>query len=624
MATDDAIRQRLRAEGSAWLSSLLAEAQATDLAPSAPPSQDVRRSGRLTRPPQRLSPSAQAAVSTPLPAAAPSPAARTPAPPSPHHRNGGRNPSLSPRPEAVRREESPDFIPPTPVPARSSAGRSRRPIVSVAAGSGGVNPPPRAASRGCVATRTAARSSSSIRPTSRHYPALALAQGPGAAGLHLPSQPPALARNVHPWHPQDLSVNPQPSSILGPTDPDEGAASEEDIIGSEFSPLDPNTLVVPPPLVAPLMAGELGTGYVLAQGQRRASSVRSRASSSRSRRSSSSRRRRASRSRSGREKRRRSRGRRSASRSGSSRSSQRASSGSSGTPSPKRQHGGSRSRGSSVRSHRSSREQVSGPSAALAMAAPGRSSSAPRPASASGVSIPLPSGGCGRDSVPGFPVVNSGSQLRALVQSSLAPSTWTAYDSRPTVWILGHSFIYWAEQRAMVRPGGRSLGFFDADVRWRGIKGLRWMQALPEVVDISRYSVSPSILVLHLGGNDLCSVRFGELVPLIQSDLERFSSFFSRFVLVWSEIIPRAIWEGARDGAGIERSRRLLNTKVSRFVRERGGVVVRHRELEGDNRGLLLPDGVHLTDIGMDIFLSGLQDGIERAMSLLVGGRRDM
>ncbi|XP_072005005.1 uncharacterized protein [Engystomops pustulosus] len=264
MATDDAIRQRLRAEGSAWLSSLLAEAQATDLAPSAPPPQDVRRSG--------------------------------------------------------------------------------------------------------------------------------------------------------------------------PTDPDEGAASEEDIIGSEFSPLDPNTLVVPPPLVAPLMAGELGTGYVLAHGQRRASSVRSRASSSRSRRSSSSRRRRASRSRSGREKRRRSRGRRSASRSGSSRSSQRASSGSSGTPSPKRQHGGSRSRGSSVRSHRSSREQVSGPSAALAMAAPGRSSSAPRPASASGVSIPLPSGGCGRDSVPGFPVVNSRSQLRALVQSSLAPSTWTAHGKAWAEW----------------------------------------------------------------------------------------------------------------------------------------------------------------------------------------------
>ncbi|XP_071969433.1 uncharacterized protein [Engystomops pustulosus] len=575
MATDDAIRHRLRAEGSAWLSSLLAEAQAADSARSAPPPQEVRRSGRLSRPPQRLSPSAQAAVSTPLPAAVLSPAVRTPTPPSSHLRNGGRNPSLSPRPEAVRREESPDFIPPTPVPARSSAGRSRCPLVSVAAGSwGGVNPPSRAASRGCVASRTAARVNSCSRHTSRSFPPLVLAQGPGAAGLHLPSQPPTLARNVQPRHPQALHANPQPSSILGPTDVDEGAASEEEILGSEFTPLDPNTLVVPPPLVAPLMAGELGTGYVLAQDQRHASSVRSRASSSYSRRSTSSRRRGASRSRSGREKRRRARGRRSA-----SRSSRQASSGSSGTPSPKRRHG-SRSRGSSVRSHRSGREQASGPSAALAIAAPGRSSSAPRPASAS--------------------------------------------DSRPTIWILGHSFIYWAEQRAMVRPGGRSLGFFDAVVRWRGIKGLRWMQALPEVVDISRYSVSPSILVLHLGGNDLCSVRFGELVPLIQSDLERFSSFFSRFVLVWSEIIPRAIWEGARDGDGIERSRRLLNTKVSRFVRERGGVVVRHRELEGDNRGLLLPDGVHLTDIGMDIFLSGLQDGIERAMSLLVGGRRDM
>lgn len=33
-------------------------------------------------------------------------------------------------------------------------------------------------------------------------------------------------------------------------------------------------------------------------------------------------------------------------------------------------------------------------------------------------------------------------------------------------------------------------------------------------------------------------------------------------------------------------------------------------------------DGVHPNDIELDIFLSGLQDGIEQAVFLLVGGGR--
>lgn len=74
---------------------------------------------------------------------------------------------------------------------------------------------------------------------------------------------------------------------------------------------------------------------------------------------------------------------------------------------------------------------------------------------------------------------------------------------------------------------------------------------------------------------------------------------------------------GAVDGA-----RRTINARMSRFVRYRGGVVVRHRELEGDNRALLEEDGVHPNPIGLDIFLSGIQDGIERALFLMGGGRR--
>lgn len=56
----------------------------------------------------------------------------------------------------------------------------------------------------------------------------------------------------------------------------------------------------------------------------------------------------------------------------------------------------------------------------------------------------------------------------------------------------------------------------------------------------------------------------------------------------------------------MEKARWMVNAHGASFVRSRSGVVVWHRQLEGDNCRLMRPDGVHLTDIGLDIFLLGL------------------
>lgn len=92
---------------------------------------------------------------------------------------------------------------------------------------------------------------------------------------------------------------------------------------------------------------------------------------------------------------------------------------------------------------------------------------------------------------------------------------------------------------------------------------------------------------------------------------------------MWSEIVPRGIWKGARNPASIERARRLLNMRVSRHVRLNGGVVIRHRQLEGDNKELMSDDGIHLNEIGLDILLSGFQDAIERALFRLLSMGRN-
>ncbi|CAJ0958425.1 unnamed protein product [Ranitomeya imitator] len=190
---------------------------------------------------------------------------------------------------------------------------------------------------------------------------------------------------------------------------------------------------------------------------------------------------------------------------------------------------------------------------------------------------------------------------------------------RPSIWLVGHSYKYWAARRAELCPGGRSLGFTGMDVIWHGTRGLTWSQVLPEVVRIARVASSPTVVVIHAGGNDLASFPLAELLTLMRADLDKLPGFFPVMRLVWSEMIPRLVWRGARELSAMERSRRTLNQRISHFIRFKNGVVVRHHRLEGDNSGFLLPDGVHLTNAGLDIFLDGLREGVVQALHSLGG-----
>ncbi|XP_066438203.1 uncharacterized protein [Eleutherodactylus coqui] len=183
------------------------------------------------------------------------------------------------------------------------------------------------------------------------------------------------------------------------------------------------------------------------------------------------------------------------------------------------------------------------------------------------------------------------------------------------VWIIGHSFIHWAERRAATRPMGRNLGLSGALVNWMGVRGLLWPRILQFVLKISRWTPRRVILVVHAGGNDLGKTKMNELLVLMKQDMMRFRDCFQDCVLVWSDIVARRCWRGARDGDAIERVRRLINLRMSKFVKSLGGVAVRHWELEDKERGALREDGVHLNDVGLDTFLSGLQDGVEMALA---------
>ncbi|XP_077141285.1 uncharacterized protein LOC143805642 [Ranitomeya variabilis] len=240
-----------------------------------------------------------------------------------------------------------------------------------------------------------------------------------------------------------------------------------------------------------------------------------------------------------------------------------------------------------------------------------------RPESHSGFQNPAAQRATPGYSVSTVPVGHSGQSLMPLIRASVSPATWQVYGVE--VWVVGDSYVYWAEERAKLRPGGTNLYLSGIKVNWRGLRGLQWKQVFKEMVGIARMAEHPVIMVVHAGGNDLGKQKVAELYKWVTTDMERFSCLFRNIILVWSDITPRAVWRGARDKKAIERTRVKFNARIGKYVRGRGGVVIRHHPLQGDNTPQLRPDGVHLTDIGLDIFLSDLQDGVEQALTLMGG-----
>ncbi|XP_044155431.1 uncharacterized protein LOC122942002 [Bufo gargarizans] len=190
------------------------------------------------------------------------------------------------------------------------------------------------------------------------------------------------------------------------------------------------------------------------------------------------------------------------------------------------------------------------------------------------------------------------------------------------VWILGHSYVFWGAIRADVRPSGRQLGFSSelATVRWLGVRGMLWGGVLREVHRFVRLDRPPDVLVLHVGGNDLGRRPFRELIRDVKFDLLRIWALFPGLITVWSDIVPRKAWRGARSVESLNKARVKVNRAVGRFMAKSGGVVVRHEVLEKGVGEFWRADGVHLNAVGTDLWALGLQSGVEVALETMPQG----
>lgn len=126
----------------------------------------------------------------------------------------------------------------------------------------------------------------------------------------------------------------------------------------------------------------------------------------------------------------------------------------------------------------------------------------------------------------------------------------------------------------------------------------------------------PDILVIHLGGNDLGLIQGKALVMQVLQDLLLIKSRWPGVKILWSAIIPWKTWHYAIDPKAMKGVRRNANREIRRALLGGLGQIIEQPELMADKPDLYRRDGVHFSEVGMDIFLRDIQQGLPLSLGL--------
>ncbi|KAJ1189037.1 hypothetical protein NDU88_005789 [Pleurodeles waltl] len=177
------------------------------------------------------------------------------------------------------------------------------------------------------------------------------------------------------------------------------------------------------------------------------------------------------------------------------------------------------------------------------------------------------------------------------------------------VWIVGHSFVRWAEKQASLRHFGRQLGLDGSRIKisWVGKSGMRWGELLYVLAKRMEQGVCPDLLVLHLGENDVVALSGIGLLKVMKLDLCRIKERWSGTHIVWTSLVLRRVWRGAHSFRGIEKQRRKINKEMRSFCKAQGILVLTHDNIVVSDVELFRQEGVHLSFWGNEHYLLELR-----------------
>lgn len=178
-------------------------------------------------------------------------------------------------------------------------------------------------------------------------------------------------------------------------------------------------------------------------------------------------------------------------------------------------------------------------------------------------------------------------------------------------WIIGSSIIHWAKQRAL-KVLDRHIGLQSNNVHitWMGRRGMKWGDLKTIFYSELETKAAPSVVIIHLGSNDLCQQKTSILYNAIRKDITELAQCLPNCVFIWSDLLPRLFWKGAKNIKKIELKRKRVNREGRNVCLKMGGRFIKHT-VDHTTPNLYWEDGVHMNDLGNDIFLHELQGALE-------------
>ena len=173
-----------------------------------------------------------------------------------------------------------------------------------------------------------------------------------------------------------------------------------------------------------------------------------------------------------------------------------------------------------------------------------------------------------------------------------------------SIWIVGSGLI----KRAQPRGANMKI---KGNVEWMGKGGMRWTDVLPTVRGKLASQPAPDILLLHVGDNDLGQTPRLTLINKMKKDIKEIMETCPRTKIVYSGIVARQQWRGAKNKKQINATRNWLNNQMKKIIEKKNGAVILHKNIVSHNTSLFSQDGVHLTEKGNDLFISQLESGLK-------------
>lgn len=133
------------------------------------------------------------------------------------------------------------------------------------------------------------------------------------------------------------------------------------------------------------------------------------------------------------------------------------------------------------------------------------------------------------------------------------------------------------------------------------------------VEELQKLNSTPDILFIHCGGNDIGQGgTLFEICELVKGTLRFIKESLPGTLFIWSQILPRYNWrnEFNLDCNNIARLR-VNRAAANATLHELSGCYVTYPEISLSSPEMFLPVGVHLSDLGTNIFLNYIQGAIE-------------